>query len=64
MAKAVGTYYFGRHYSSWGIWVVVYSNNGSVVGEHVKDVRTYEDAVKETYRMNGWGEPKSIVRKY
>ena len=64
MAKTVGTYYFGRHYRNWGIWVVVYSNNGSVIGEHVKDVRTYEDAVKETYRMNGWGEPKHIVRKY
>ena len=64
MAKTVGTYYFHRHYSSWGIWVVISNNNGVTMGEHVKDVRTYEDAVKETYRMNGWGEPKHIVRKY
>ena len=64
MAKTVGTYYFGRHYRSWGIWVVVSSINGITMGEHVKDVRTYEDAVKETYSLNGWGTPKNIVRKY
>lgn len=63
MAK-VGTYYFKRLRSMFGIWVVVYSNNGSVMGEHVKDVRTYEDAVRETYKLNGWELPKNIVRKY
>ena len=55
MAKTVGTYYFGRHRSMWGIWMVA---------AFIKDVFSYEDAVKETYRLNGWGEPKRIVRKY
>ena len=64
MAKTVGTYYFGRHRSMWGIWMVVSNNNGVTMGEHVKDVRTYEDAVKTTYALNGWGEPKRIVRTY
>jgi hypothetical protein len=64
MAKAVGTYYFGRHYRNWGIWVVVYSENGVTMADHVKDVTSYEDAVKETYHLNGWGEPKRIIRKY
>lgn len=64
MAKKVGTYYFGRHRSSWGIWVIAYNNNGITMGDFVKDVMSYEDAVKETYRLNGWGEPKRIVRKY
>lgn len=64
MTKTVGTYYFGRHRSQWGIWIVICNANGIMMGEHVKDVRTYEDAVKETYRMNGWGEPKNVVRKY
>lgn len=64
MAKAVGTFYFGRHYRNWGIWVVISNENGITMGEHVKDVRTYEDAVKETYSLNGWGTPKHIVRKY
>ena len=64
MAKTVGTYYFKRLRSNWGIWIVISNDNGITMGEHVKNVRTYEDAVKETYRMNGWGEPKRINKKY
>ena len=64
MAKTVGTYYFGRHRRNWGIWVITYSNNGVTMGDFVKDVFTYEDAVRTTYALNGWGKPKHIERKY
>ena len=64
MTKTVGTYYFGRHYRNWGIWVVIFNENGVTMGEHVKDVRTYEDAVKTTYALNGWKQPERIVKKY
>jgi hypothetical protein len=64
MAKTVGTYYFGRHRSQWGIWMVESISNGVTFGAFIKDVRSYEDAVKETYSLNGWGTPKNIVRKY
>lgn len=64
MAKKVGSFYFGKHYRNWGIWVVVSIENGITMGEHVKDVRTFEDAVRETYSLNGWGEPKRINKKY
>lgn len=65
MAKTVGTYYFGRHRSMWGIWMVEsISNNGITMSCFIKDVFTYEDAVKETYHLNGWGEPKRINKKY
>lgn len=62
--KKVGTYYFGRHYRNWGIWMVSSINNGVTMSVFVKDVCTYENAVKETYSLNGWGEPKYISRKY
>ncbi len=64
MAKTVGTYYFGRYYRNWGIWVVVSVENGVTMADKVKTVSSYEDAVKETYRLNGWGEPKRIIRKF
>ena len=65
MTKTVGTYYFGRHRSQWGIWMVESISNGVVtMAAFIKDVFTYEDAVKETYRLNGWGEPKRINKKY
>lgn len=64
MTLSVGTYHFGRHRSNWGIWHCEYANNGCTLSRHIKDVFTYEDAVRETYRLNGWGEPKKIYRKF
>jgi len=64
MTLTVGTYHFGRHRRAWGIWVCEFACNGATSSAFVKDVYSYEDAVKETYRLNGWREPKRIVRKY
>ncbi len=64
MAKTVGTYYFGRHRSMWGIWMVESISNGVTMAAFIKNVKTYEDAVRETYSLNGWGTPKNIARKY
>lgn len=63
MTLAVGTYHFGRHRRYWGIWQVESIINGTS-SKHIKDVCTYEDAVRETYHLNGWHEPKKISRKY
>lgn len=60
MQAKVGRYYFGRHYNLWGIWQWTYVNEGKESGRHIKDVQTYEEAVREMYRLNGWGEPKYI----
>ena len=64
MTLKVGTYHFGRHYNCWGIWMVESISNGVTMSCFIKDVFCYEDAVKETYRLNGWGEPKKIYRKF
>lgn len=64
MAKSVGTYYFGRHRSMWGIWMVESITNGVTMAAFIKDVFTYEDAVRTTYALNGWGEPKRIYKKF
>ncbi len=59
--RKLGEYFFGRHYFSWGIWQVDWvGENGASSGRHIKDVRTYEDAVRETWNLNGWGTPKYI----
>ena len=39
------------------------SENGSMAS-FIKDVFSYEEAVREVYRLNGWGEPKSVKRVY
>lgn len=60
MKAMVGRYFFKRHHGSWGIWQWDSTSSAS----HIKDEWCYEDAVKETYRLNGRGIPKSIVRAY
>lgn len=64
MAKTVGTYYYGKHRSMWGIWMVESISNGVTIAAFVKDVFSYEDAVRTTYALNGWGEPKRVYKKF
>lgn len=64
MKEEVGKYYFGRHRRSWGIWQWDYVSESGSTAIFIKDVFNYEDAVKEVYRLNGWGEPKQIRRKF
>ena len=64
MKAEVGKYKFGRHYSKWGIWQYDYVSETGATARFVKDVYTYEDAVREVYRLNGWGQPKQIRRQF
>lgn len=60
MKPYVGLYRFGRHRSMWGIWQYDWVGDGAATARFVKDVSSYEEAVREVYRLNGWGEPKKI----
>lgn len=64
MKAVVGRYFFGRHYGNWGIWQYDFVSETGSSARHIKDVFGYEDAVREVYRLNGWGEPKSIHRSF
>ena len=62
MKAEVGKYKFGRHRSMWAIWQWDSVTENGSTARFVKDVRTYEEAVTEVYRLNGWGGPKQIRR--
>ncbi len=64
MKAQVGRYSFGRHRSLWGIWQWNHVTENSASGIFIKDVRSYAEAVREIYRLNGWGEPKDINRQF
>lgn len=65
MTAKVGTYHFGRHRSNWGIWMWdAVREDGFESSKFIKDVFTYEEAVREVYHLNGWGEPKYIRRSF
>ena len=64
MRAQVGKYYFGRHRSNWGIWMYDYVSETGASARFIKDVFSYEDAVREVYALNGWGQPKQIRRSF
>ena len=50
--KSNAKYRIRRHRRWWEI-----RNNQGIF---IKNVFSYEEAVREVYRLNGWGEPKRI----
>ena len=64
MKAEVGKYKFGRHRTLWGIWQYDYVSETGATARFIKGVYTYEDAVRETYRLNGWAQPKQIHRQF
>jgi hypothetical protein len=64
MKAQVGLYKFGRHYKHWAIWQYDWVSETGTSARFIKDVFSYDEAVREVYRLNGWGEPKYIKRVY
>ncbi len=64
MTKTIGTYFFKRLRNHFGIWMVDSIENGVTTAAFVKSIASYEEAVKETYLLNGWNVPCKVVRKY
>jgi hypothetical protein len=48
----------------WGIWQWDSVDERGASARFIKDVRSYEEAVVEVYRLNGWGTPKYIKRVF
>ena len=55
MKPYVGLYKFGRHRSNWGICQYDYVSETGATARFIKDVYSYEEAVIDVYRLNGWG---------
>ena len=60
----VGQYKFQRKRNAWAIYQIECISNGFMSSRFVKSVPSFEVALQETYRLNGWNQPKNIVRKY
>lgn len=64
MKAEVGKYKFGKHRSMCGIWQWESVTESGSSARFIKDVRTYEEAVREVYRLNGWSEPTVVRRSF
>lgn len=60
MTHKVGQYHFRMNR---GLYVVYYQDT-EYSATRVESYDKFEDAVRETYRLNGWGEPKNIVKRF
>lgn len=60
MRARVGQYFFRMNRGMY----VVYQQTTEWSATRVESYSEFEDAVRETYRLNGWGEPKNIVKRF
>ena len=64
MAAEVGKYFFRKRYTVFYIYQYDVVEDGSESAKHISSVPTSAQAVKAGYRVNGWGEPKQIRRRF
>ena len=66
MKAKVGLHFFGKNHGSWAVWCydVVNEETGFSSANKVTNCPTFDEAIKTTYQLNGWGEPKNITRKF
>lgn len=60
----IGQYHFCHHRGNWSIYQYTVVSETGNSSSHVKTCFTYEDAVRETYRLNGWRQPEAIIKKF
>ena len=64
MKAQVGQYKFGRYRNRWGIWKYDMVSESGTSATFIKDVFSFDEAVREVSRLNGWGQPKAIRRSF
>ena len=57
----VGQFFYGRHRSSFGVWVWEYVSETSASGQFIRDFQSREEARAYVWKMNGWGTPKAAL---
>lgn len=57
----VGQYFYGRHRSSFGVWVYVSVWEKGASANFVADFQSREEARIYVWKMNGWGTPKTAL---
>lgn len=63
MKPYVGLHYYCRFFGSYAVYKydMVSADGKNSSAAFVSEWKTQEEARKETYRLNGWGKPKSTL---
>lgn len=59
----VGQYHYGRHRSSFGVWVCKFVTETTASSTFITDFQTREEARQFVWKMNGWGIPKTTLAR-
>ena len=64
MKTKVGQYFFKRNHGAWSIYQWEEITESSSSARHIDTVPTFEDALAQTFALNGWPIHSKIYRKY
>lgn len=64
MKAEIGKYYVGRSRCSYAVFVWDMVNEHGSTAHAVAKFGSFESAVREMYRLNGWGQPKKVYQRY
>ena len=64
MASSTKKYFFTRFRNGYAIWTLDKEINGFRSYNKVFTHWDYETVVREMYRLNGWKQPKQVIRKF
>ena len=64
MTAQVGKHYVGRYHGAFAVWQWDSVTEISSSAHKVQMFWSFEDAVREMYRLNGWKQPEKVYRKY
>lgn len=63
MKARVGLYHVSRNKGSWGVFLYTMVTETSTYSDKIEGYAEFEDAIKASYRLNGWNEPKNISKR-
>jgi hypothetical protein len=64
MKAQVGLYHVCQLRNSWCVYVYTHVTATSNSAEKVDSFPYFQDAIIEMYKLNGWGQPKNITKKF
>jgi hypothetical protein len=62
----VGLFFFARNRSNWSVYCydVVNEETGFSSANKIDTYFTFEEALRATYKLNGWTQPRKISRTF
>lgn len=64
MKAEIGKYHILHSHNMWEIFQYNSISEKGTSSTYIMDCVEFSDAIKNIYRLNGWGEPKNITKRF